>query len=65
MSDTAWRRRQAVQIVAQLPEDPLDAIAVLELAKALVQGFLMETHPTLVLDRSAEVMAFPASASSR
>lgn len=65
MSDSGWRRRQAVQIVAQLPESPEDAIAVLELAKLLVQSFLMETQPALVLDRTAEVRAFPASASSR
>lgn len=65
MPDTSWRRRQAVQIVAQLPESPEDALAVLELAKLLVQSFLLESQPTLVLDRPADVRAFPASASSR
>jgi hypothetical protein len=65
MIDNAWRRRHAVQIVAQLPESTEDAIAVLELAKQLVQSFLMEAQPVLVLDRTAEVRAFPAAASSR
>lgn len=65
MSDNGWKRRQAVQIVSQLPEKPEDAMEVLELAKLLVQSFLMETQPTLVLERTAEVRAFPASASSR
>lgn len=66
MPDTSWRRRQAVQIVAQLPENPEDALAVLDLAKLLVQSFLLESQPTLVLDRPpADVRAFPASASSR
>jgi hypothetical protein len=64
MPDNTWKRRHAIQIVAQLPEDPIDAMAVLELAKTLVQGFLVETHPTLVLDRSAELRAFPASVRS-
>jgi hypothetical protein len=65
MVDNAWRRRQAVQIVAQLPDSPEDALAVLEFAKMLVQGFLMEAQPTLVLERTAEVRVFPASANSR
>jgi hypothetical protein len=60
-----WRRRQAVQIVAQLPEDPEDALAVLELARSLVESFLIVPQPTLALDRAASVVAFPASASSR
>lgn len=65
MSDNGWKRRQAVQIVSQLPERPEDALEVLELAKQLVQSFLMENQPTLVLDRGADIRAFPASANSR
>lgn len=60
-----WLRRHAVQIVAQLPEDPKDAIAVLELAKSLVEGFLMGDQPATAPDRLGDVVAFPASASSR
>lgn len=61
-----WLRRQAVQIVAQLPEDPNDAVVVLELARNLVEGFLKDPQPALALERPAgAVLAFPASASSR
>lgn len=57
-----WLRRQAVQITAQLPENPDDAIRVLDLAKSLVDGFL---RPQEALSRLAgEVLPFPASASS-
>jgi hypothetical protein len=69
MPDAGWRRRQAIQIVSQLPEDTDDALAVLDLAVLLVKSFLVETQPALVAvdraDRSAEIKAFPASASSR
>lgn len=61
----AWLRRQAVQIAAQLPEDPEDAIAVLELTKSLVETFLKPPQADLALERSADVVAFPASSSSR
>ena len=37
-----WRRRHAVQIAAQLPDNPDDALLVLELAEKLVKEFLME-----------------------
>jgi hypothetical protein len=57
-----WLRRQAVQIAAQLPENPDDAIRVLDLAKSLVDGFL---RPQETLSRLAgEVLTFPVSASS-
>lgn len=60
-----WLRRQAVQITAQLPEKPEDALAVLELARELVEQFLMD-QPVRERDRPAGgVLAFPASASSR
>lgn len=35
-----WHRRHAIQIAAQLPDDPEAALVVLELAKSLVEGFL-------------------------
>lgn len=35
-----WMRRQAVQIVAQLPENEADALKVLEHARRLVTQFL-------------------------
>jgi hypothetical protein len=59
-----WLRRHAVQIAAQLPEDPNDALAVLELTRSLVETFLKEPQPR-DLDLSANVVDFPASSSSR
>ncbi len=35
-----WLKMQAVQIVAQLPDDPQDAMRILDLAKELVEDFL-------------------------
>jgi hypothetical protein len=40
MVSSDWRRRHAVQIVAQLPDDPEDAMRVLDFARELVRGFL-------------------------
>ena len=60
--DHNWQRRHAIQIVAQLPETTEDALMVLELAKELVETFLLDRQPRPAL---AEVMAFPASANSR
>lgn len=60
----SWHRRHAIQIAAQLPEDPADALLVLELAKQLVEEFL---RPQTALERAvgAEVVTFPASSISR
>lgn len=60
--DHTWRRRHAIQIVAQLPEGIEDALAVLELSRELVEGFLAKGQERAPL---ADVLAFPASASSR
>lgn len=59
-----WHRRHAIQIAAQLPEDPADALRVLELTKQLVEEFL---GPQTALDRAvgADVLPFPASSISR
>lgn len=59
-----WHRRQAIQIAAQLPDNPDDAILVLDLAKALVEDFLKPHKPPLGLVE-ADVLPFPASSSSR
>lgn len=66
MQDGGWLKRQAIQITAQLPENTDDALAVLEHAKALVEGFLMD-QPALERERpAAAVLSFTAaSASSR
>lgn len=67
MQDGGWLRRQAIQIAAQLPENTEDALLVLDLTKALVEGFLRENQPALARERpAADVLTFPAaSASSR
>lgn len=36
----AWHRKHAIQLAAQLPDDPEDALLVLELTKQLVDKFL-------------------------
>jgi hypothetical protein len=56
-----WQKRHAIQIVAQLPESQKDALAVLEYAKQLVEGFLAADQPR----RAADVRALPVAASSR
>ena len=40
LGEVRWRKRQAVQIAAQLPEDKEAALAVLEYARSLVLDFL-------------------------
>lgn len=45
-ADRNWRRRHAIQLVAQLPENVDDALEVLELAKDLVKAFLSEEQPS-------------------
>lgn len=60
-----WCRRHAIQITAQLPENPEDALRVLELARQLVEGFL---RPQMALERpeaGGAILAFPASSISR
>ena len=39
-SDDGWKRRLAIQIAAQLPEDTVEALAVLSLVQVLVTKFL-------------------------
>ena len=63
--DHNWRRRHAIQIVAQLPEKTEDALVVLELAKRLVEDFLQEPQARAPLAAPAGVLAFPASVNSR
>lgn len=60
-----WQRRHAVQIVAQLPEDVADALAVLEEAKKLVEGFLAEPGQAPLRPEGRDVvMLFPTSSNS-
>jgi hypothetical protein len=56
-----WHRRHAIQLAAQLPESPGDAVIVLDLTRELLDGFLRGKEPQPV-ERSA-VLAFSAAAS--
>ena len=58
-----WLRRQAVQITAQLPENPGDALRVLDLSKELVRKFLVDQSEARRLP--AEVVPFSAASNSR
>ncbi len=60
-NNQGWQRRHAIQIVAQLPEDTNDALAVLRFARELVEGFLSEPQRGPV----AEVTSISAATSSR
>jgi hypothetical protein len=40
-----WKRRLAVQLASQLPEDPADARAVLDATRQLLDEFLVEKRP--------------------
>jgi hypothetical protein len=60
-----WLRRHAIQIVAQLPDSPEDALVVLELSRALVEGFLKVPQAPVLERVPASVVPFPASSSSR
>lgn len=36
-----WHRRQAITLASQLPDNPADALLVLQAARELVETFLM------------------------
>ncbi len=42
--DDAWRRRQALQVAAQLPDNPKEALTVLRHAETLVRSFLTKVR---------------------
>jgi hypothetical protein len=37
--DKSWHRRQALQVASMLPNDADDALAILEIARQIVQEF--------------------------
>jgi hypothetical protein len=41
-TEEAWHRRHALQLAAQLPEKPSDALIILRLTAQLVTEFLMQ-----------------------
>jgi hypothetical protein len=40
-----WRKRRALEVVSQLPEDPEDAMKVLKLAEVLLKSWLTDDEP--------------------
>ena len=42
MRDEAWKRRHALQLAAQLPDDPADALDVLRYTRQLVEDYLCD-----------------------
>ena len=40
MKEQSWHRQRAIQIVAQLPEDAEDAVAILRAAERFVAEFI-------------------------
>jgi hypothetical protein len=64
--DQAWRRRQALQLAAQLPDNTDDALAIVDLTRKLVVSWLCADQARAPLEPvTGEVVEFPASASSR
>jgi hypothetical protein len=59
MPSMDWRRRHALQIAAQLPDNVEDALMVLELARSLVDGFLVRPLPLPQSQPEGVVLAFP------
>ena len=43
--ESDWRRRQALMLVSQLPDNPADALAILDLVRELVVSFLQGGAP--------------------
>jgi hypothetical protein len=67
MQDDLSHRRHAIQVVASLPEEPSDALMVLELARELVLEFLkgnQSAQPALERDRG-RVVSLSSSSKGR
>jgi hypothetical protein len=43
--ESDWRRRQALMLASQLPDNPADALAILDLVRELVVSFLQGGAP--------------------
>lgn len=62
MKPEHWQRRQGLQIAAMLPDDPNDALQVLEYARELVEDYLQCAKTTPPAGDHA-VLDFPDSSS--
>lgn len=52
-----WHRRAAIILAGQLPDNPTDAILVLQAARELVDTFLVG-HADDKMDRASNVLPF-------
>jgi hypothetical protein len=63
-----WKRRRALDIVSQLPEEMADALSVLEFAKQLIQEFLTDqtddSNQRLARSGGADIIRLSASSNS-
>lgn len=60
-----WRKRQAIQIAAQLPDEAADARVVLDYARELVDNFLAGKQSQATPNqRERAVVVFPGSRGS-
>lgn len=55
----AWRSRIALQIASQLPDDPADALRVLEIATELVRYLNRGQAPSVAGGEEKRILAFP------
>lgn len=62
VKSASWRKRHAIQIASQLPENIEDALAVLDYVRELVTVFLNEDRPK---GDQARVLAFSRSSEIR
>ena len=56
-----WHRRHAITLASQLPDNPADALLVLQATKELVEMFLLG-HADTDEPRAANVLVFEAKA---
>ncbi len=61
MQNDAELRRHAIQIVAQLPENQIEALTVLDFCRDLIQGFLAGYPQD---QRSSVVLAFSSASAT-
>lgn len=59
-----WHRRQAINVVAALPETHEDALAVLDFARELVEGFLGGGQPLRAPDERGDLVRVVSLSSS-
>lgn len=59
-----WLRRQAIQLAAQLPESPEEALVVLGFAREIVERFLTPDQVPVPRSECASVTALRAVLSS-